>query len=152
MSINSIGGLNQSTAAQSARPTGMFSSAATRESFFAGQLLTVTRNAGGQVVPHQFMPGDPLNQYLTDEDRSTITAATGIKIDAAGNYLTPMSMGVNQVASTMDAVGQIAADRANGTVTGSLSVDAVNQMIQQFAQRIAANQDPFPNAGVDVTA
>jgi hypothetical protein len=99
------------------------------------------------VSPHQFGPNDPLNQFLTDEDRSVIQATTGIDVRPNGEIMISMAaldrMGVNGYAAAKDSIGQIAADRANGKLTGTISADYLNQLIKQFSPRVVANLDPF---------
>ncbi len=148
MSINAIGGSNPTIPTQVTQPSSL---SGTGQNSFAEQLAATT-HGGAAVLPHEFKPSDPLNQYLTNDDRATIASATGISIAANGSFLIPVSMGVNQSVATMDAVGQVAANRANGSLTGPLSVDALNQMAAQFTQRIAANQDPFGDSNVDTSA
>jgi hypothetical protein len=70
-----------------------------------------------KVLPHRFGengPNDPLNQYVTADDRTVIKSSTGVDIRPDGGIVSPMSMSLPDYAAVLDSVGQLAADRANG--------------------------------------
>jgi hypothetical protein len=121
-----------------------------REVFSAGK--TSFAAAATSVTPHRFGPNDPLNQFLTEGDRSTIKSATGIDIRPNGEIMSPMSMGVNEYGAALDSVGQVAAGRANGTQTGPISADYLRQMINEFADKIGKNVEEFGGSNVNVVA
>jgi hypothetical protein len=131
MTISGVGGANRNYQALGGTSTGA-----------AG--FTAASKA---VNPHQFGPNDPLNQYLTEGDRSTIKAATGIDIRTDGTItISVESMtgrSVNDTVAAMDSVGQIASDRAKGTLSSPISADYLNQLIKRFSALVAANKDPF---------
>lgn len=101
----------------------------------------------GEVKAHQFGPYDVLNQHLTPDDRATIKAATGIDVHLDGTVGIDMSslhtISVDDTVPAMNSIGQIAADRANGVLTGLISADYVTATIRQFATMQVANREPF---------
>lgn len=75
---------------------------------------TATASSRTPIAPHLFGPNDPLNQPLTDADRSAIKSSTSVDVQADGGIMSPMSMSLNDYGAVLHAVGQLAADRANG--------------------------------------
>lgn len=85
--------------------------------FSAGPVSQATSTSTtSKVLPHRFgeNPNDPLNQYLTTDDRAVIKSSTGVEIRPDGGILSPLSMSGSDYAAVLDSVGRFAADRANG--------------------------------------
>lgn len=99
--------------------------------------------AASAVAPHTFGPNDQLNQYLTAEDRSTILSATGVDVRPNGEIMSPLSIGPNEYGAALDAIGQIAADRANGNLTGPISVGYFQKLMASFLDKLNNNLPEF---------
>lgn len=109
----------------------------------------------GAVTTHRMLPRDPLDQHLTDGDRSAIKTATGAGHESDGSILYPLSMSTDDRSAVSRTVGQIAAARANGRLSGDLSADRLSALLRQQGYRgsgatPAADQGPGP--GVDLLA
>jgi hypothetical protein len=127
----------------------------------AWSLATAARNgtsavtagdfAAAMVTPHRFLPNDPANGYLTDGDRTALRSATGVDVRANGDILSPVSMNVSTYCSALDAAGQIAADRASGNLTGSITQDYLSKVLKAVAAQQPSGQFRG-DSGLDVSA
>jgi hypothetical protein len=108
--------------------------------FNAGTSVTpTTATSSPKAVGHQFVPNDPLNQFLTDADRSAIKSSTGVDFRADGGILSPMAMSAIDYGAVLNAVGQLAADRANGS-SSPLTSSSVAELLGSFG---------FQGTGID---
>jgi hypothetical protein len=86
------------------------------------------------VAAQRFGPNDPLNHHLTDADRSAIKSSTGVDVRANGGILSPMAMSLNDKGALLDAVGQLAADRANGN-SSPMTSSSISELLGSFGFR-----------------
>jgi hypothetical protein len=85
------------------------------------------------VTPHRFLPNDPANKYLTDGDRVAVRNATGVDVRADGGIACPVSMDVETYSKVLQGVGQIAADRASGRLTGPITQGYLSTVLHPAA-------------------
>ena len=103
---------------------------------------------------HRTSPQDPL-RFLTARDRATIRTATGADHEPDGGTLYPASMSTDDRSALSRVVAQVAAERADGNLSGDLSVDHLATLFHQHGYQgpgtpRADGQDP--GTGVDLLA
>ena len=109
-----------------------------------------SRYGGDSIAPSRFLPNDPRNKFLTSDDRKSIQKATGMTFGADGGIMSPVTMSFQQKIAVLESVGQIAADRANGTLTGNLGSFLLDKvLLEHGAQRTVNVSETF---GIDTRA
>ena len=103
---------------------------------------------------HRMLPQDPL-RFLTAGDRATIEAATGADHEPDGGILHPASTSTDDRAALSRVVAQVAADRADGRLSGDLSADRLTALFRQHGYH-GPGAPPVdgrdPGTGVDLLA
>jgi hypothetical protein len=103
-------------------------------SYATAGVRATAASPGTSVAAQTSRPDDPLNQGLTVADRSAIKSSTGVDVRADGGILSPMSMSASDYGAVMSVVGQLAADRANGSSL-PLTSSSISALLGKFGFR-----------------